>query len=110
MASILMPFDGIIWSPLVFLGIFLSLFVLLWLYSKRWNLSYNKGLQSEPFISGNEEMPGMQPKADSLYWGFFQALRGYYAKMAEVHSDIVNDYIYWFVIVLAIVLVVVGVS
>ena len=44
------------------------------------------------------------------FWGFFQALPGYYAKMREMHSQMVNDYIYWFVIVLAIVLVVVGVT
>jgi len=106
----LMPFPGIVWSPLIFLGVFLVLFVLLWLYSRMWNLSYNKGMQREPFISGNEETPGVQLKGDGLCWGFFQALPGYYAKMREMHSQMVNDYIYWFVIVLAIVLVVVGVT
>ena len=75
-----------------------------------WNLSYNKGEQRKPFISGNIEEHGMQLKAPSIYWGIIQALSGYYKKMRKMHSNCVNDYIYWFMVVLAIIFVIVGVS
>lgn len=98
------------WDPLLFVALFTGIFFLTLLFNKLWNRSYSKGEQEEPFISGNEEEPSMHLKAPNLYWGFFEIFKEFYSKMNEMHSNVVNDYIYWFIVVLAIALVLIGVS
>ncbi len=71
--------------------------------------SYKKTrLKGDPFISGNR--PSKDPRdihvgGDNLYWGFTHALRKYLDPLVEGHTGIVNDYVYWFVVTLAFVLV-----
>ncbi len=76
------------------------------MFNKLWNHSYNKGQQEEPFISGNAELEEMHPKAPSIYWGFFEAFKGFYSKMHEMHSNAVNDYVFWFLLTLVIILLI----
>ena len=100
----------VVWQPLVFLVVFLFLFFVLVLFSRFWNLGMNQGDQKEPFLSGNSEGKGMQLKAPHLYWGFMQPMKGFYDQMKQMHSEVVNDYVYWFLIVLVLLLLIVGVS
>lgn len=103
-------FEGVLWDPILFLWLLTFLALLVYIFGKFWNLSYNKGVQREPFFSGNEETDETHPRASDIYWGFMVALSSYYKDMKKIHTNNVNDYVYWFVIVLALVLVFVGVS
>ncbi|MCD6415063.1 MAG: hydrogenase [Candidatus Diapherotrites archaeon] len=103
-------FEGILWDPIFFLWLLSLIAVLVYLFGRLWNNSYNKGEQVEPFLSGNEEQESNYPHASDMYWGFTEALKDYYVSMKEMHSNVVNDYVYWFVVVLALTMLVVVVS
>lgn len=103
-------FEGVLWNPLFFLWLLVLLVILVYLFGKSWNLSFNKGIQREPFISGNVEEEGVHPTISDIYWGFVKVLEDYYENMKSMHSNVINDYIYWFILVLALVMLVVEVS
>ncbi len=97
------------WSPIIFiLVVLLNLAVAYWLY-KMGNPAYNKTEHSgEPFISGNrppEDVRKIHVAGDNLFWGFTDALKQYFGPLIEGHTGRLNDYMYWVVITLAVVLV-----
>jgi hypothetical protein len=64
--------------------------------------------QVKPFFSGNE-MPteeAMHIRGDNLYWGFVEALKGYYQRLIPAHNGVPTDYVLWFFGVLAVVLLI----
>ncbi|MFP4608192.1 MAG: hypothetical protein ACLFNY_01260 [Candidatus Aenigmatarchaeota archaeon] len=98
-----------IWSPIIFiLVVLLNLAVAYWLY-KMGNAGFQKTEHSgEPFISGNRppgDLKKIHVAGDNLFWGFRDALKRYYEPVIEGHTGILNDYMYWIVITLAVVLV-----
>ena len=60
--------------------------------------------QVKPFLSGNieERKEALHVKGDNVYWGFKEALKGFYEGSKKVHTGDTRDYILWFVIVLVI--------
>jgi len=96
---------GYAWGPVEF-TVATALLVLLTYASSRllFNTKHKKGLQQKPFLGGNDaEAPHYA--AGNLYWGFTRALEGYYKKVVPLHSGNINDYMSWFVIVMAALLV-----
>ncbi|MEF8873068.1 MAG: hydrogenase [Candidatus Thermoplasmatota archaeon] len=97
------------WSPVIFiLVVLVNLAIAYWLY-RMGNPEYKKTEHSgEPFISGNRP-PGDVKKihvaGDNLFWGFQDALKRYFEPLIEGHTGKLNDYMYWVVITLAVVLV-----
>ncbi len=97
------------WSPIIFISIvLLNLLIVYWLY-KMGNSDYKKTKHSgEPFISGNRP-PGdvrrVHVAGDNLFWGFRDALKQYFDPLIKGHTGSINDYMYWIVITLAVVLV-----
>ncbi len=94
------------WAPLAMAaGIFLMLVVVLALrFFGRKGFRYSKE-KAMPFYSGNTVTQEERVRASDFFWGFFEAFKGYYARMRELHSGIVNDYVLWFVIVASLILV-----
>jgi len=92
------------WDPAVFLAGFLILLLLSHLIWSRGDASYSKGVQEEAFFSG-ELPPGDGIAAKNMYWGFTEALKKYYSWAINLHTGIVNDYIAWFIALMAIILV-----
>ena len=68
--------------------------------------------QTKPFISGNPEISKEDSHigASHIYWGFTEALKGYYKPLIKLHTGNINDYSGWIVLVLAIIFIIVGVS
>ena len=62
-----------------------------------------KAGQGEQFFSG-QAAPAGQIKSSNLYWGFFEETKGYYKLAKRMHNGIVNDYVYWLVLVIAVLL------
>lgn len=103
-----------LWNPVVWLVIFLVLAGVTLFFRSRGQKGYKKGTaQTQIFLAG-EEMPPIEQlhiKAANIYWGFFEALKEFYASMMRPHTGIVSDYILWFVVVIAIsaiILIMVG--
>ena len=98
------------WNPLLWFVAFVIAIILAWLIWRRGESGYNKDTQqTKPFISGNAEPDkgDVHVRGGNMYWGFTNALEGYYERMVPLHSGILTDYILWFLGVMALVMVIV---
>lgn len=97
------------WNPLIWLLGFVVLTAVVYIFRSRGQKKYKKGTaQTEIFLSG-EKPPDVEQrhiKAHNIYWGFFETLKGYYDRNIKAHTGIVNDYIMWFVVLIAITAVI----
>ena len=51
----------------------------------------------------------MHVKGSNLYWGFNQALKSVYNVLEKMHTGNTSDYVLWFVIIIGILFIVIGV-
>ncbi len=97
------------WNAPAWLIAFLVAALLAVWFRRRGRADYRPGTgQAKPFISGNDEPPagrGHIP-ASNMYWGFLESLRGYYRRLAPLHSGEPVDYVLWFVGVAALMFIV----
>jgi len=101
-----------IWAPVAWLAAFVVAVIVVYLLWKTGESSYKKGTELErPYLSGNAEPEkgAVHIRASNLYWGFLQALKGYYDVLVPIHTGVLTDYMIWFVAVTALLLVIVGV-
>ncbi len=100
------------WSPLFWvLAAVVTLLVVAILrgFGKR---EYKKNTsQTQAFLSGNVEYEKeqMHVGGSNVYWGFLESLKGLYNILNKFHSGIVSDYLLWFVVILAIFFILLGV-
>ncbi len=91
------------WNPLLMLaGLALMAIIVLVL---RWIGEPDvraTGRQGEPFVSGNPNEEVM--RVSGVYWGFTEALHGYYEKLRLVHSGDLRDYLFWYISVTALLM------
>ena len=104
------------WSPIIWGIALLVLMAIAYFVRSRGQKSYKKGTgQTKIFLSGEEvpEAEQLHVRAVNIYWGFFEALKEFYDRMIRPHTGIINDYILWFVALIAIsaiILIIVGQS
>jgi len=93
------------WNPIIWLITFAVVMGIVYFFRKRGEAKYKKGEdQTQIFLCG-EEVPvaeQRQVRGGNVYWGFFETLREYYDGIVRLHTGIVNDYVVWFVAVVAI--------
>ncbi len=90
------------WNPLLWLLAFIITAALVYVIRSRGKKKYRPGTQQTmPFFSGNLP-PEKGIKAVNLYWGFFEALEKYYRWLKRMHTGMVNDYIFSFVLLLIV--------
>ncbi len=96
------------WSPLVWLAAFAVTMVIALLIRSTGESRYKKDSnQTKPFISGNEApQDAYHIRAGNLYWGYLEALKGYYQKLVPLHTGIMTDYVLWMFGVVAIMLLI----
>ena len=99
------------WSPLIWVSILVVAFLLMYLLRSRGKTGYKEDTeQRKPFLSGNvAEKEALHIKASNVYWGFTETLQGVYRLLRRVHTGNASDYVLWFIIILAVFFVVVGV-
>jgi heme/copper-type cytochrome/quinol oxidase subunit 2 len=101
------------WSAIIWVITVLVIGVLVIYVRNKGEDSYKKNTeQDKPFISGNPEASkeSSHLSASHIYWGFTEALKGYYKPLVEMHTGSINDYSCWIITVTVIVLIVIGVS
>jgi hypothetical protein len=94
-----------VWAPLIWIVALAVIGVMVLIWRNRGQKSYNKGTaQTDIFLSGAKVPPEEQRhvKSENIYWGFFESLKELYDALMKPHTGIVNDYLLWFVAVLAI--------
>ncbi|MBS3789366.1 MAG: hydrogenase [Candidatus Thermoplasmatota archaeon] len=98
-----------IWSPIVFILVILITTLVAYILYEMGNPSYKRTKhKGEPFISGNrppKDIRKIHVPGDNLFWGFTEALKNYFEPLVEGHTGKLNDYMYWVVITLAVVLI-----
>lgn len=92
------------WSPLVLVGVFFVVFVVCALFCFLFRRDQARGAQSKPFLAGHEFKEKKVMPASSLYWGFTEALKPFYGLVQPIHTGLVGDYVSWFVVVAAVLL------
>jgi hypothetical protein len=96
------------WNPFAWVlatAVAMAVVYLIW---RRGEAGYKKGTaQTTPFISGNPEPEkGMvHVRASNLYWGYLDALKGYYDLIIPVHSGFLNDYVLWYLGITVLIMV-----
>ena len=98
------------WNPLVWVAVMATGLLFAWLIWRCGESDYDKGTeQTKPYLSGNDEPEkgAVHIRGGNMYWGFTQALKGYYDKLIPLHSGVVNDYLAWFLIGVIVIFVVV---
>ena len=99
------------WNPLVWGLAFLVIFLIIYIVRGFGNKSYKeKTGQTQAFLSGNQEYEkeAMHVKGSNLYWGWTEAMNWVITSLKNMHTGNVSDYVLWFVIVLAVLFIFVG--
>lgn len=93
------------WQPIVLLIVLLVLLGVAYAFRSRGQKGYKEGTrQADVFLSGEgpPESADRHVKAKNVYWGFFEGLKRYYGPVLRAHTGIVNDYMIWFVVLIAL--------
>jgi len=101
------------WSAIVWVIVVLVIWVIVYYIRSKGEKSYKKNTeQDKPFISGNpeESKESSHLSTNHIYWGFTEALKGYYNPLVKMHTGNINDYSGWIVIIAVIILIIVGVN
>jgi uncharacterized membrane protein len=96
-----------VWAPLIWIVALIVIGVMVLIWRNRGQKDYKKGTaQTDIFLSGAKVPPEEQRhvKSENIYWGFFESLKDLYDAMMKPHTGIVNDYLLWFVVILAIII------
>jgi len=93
------------WDPIICVIAFVAVTIVVYLLRSQGEKKYKKGTdQAKIFLCGEEvpEAEWRHIRAHNIYWGFFETLKGYYDSIMRPHTGIINDYIAWFIGVIAI--------
>ncbi|MEA2022094.1 MAG: hydrogenase [Candidatus Caldatribacteriota bacterium] len=101
------------WSAVIWVIVVLVIGTIVVYIRNKGEAGYKKNTgQDKPFISGNPEISKEDShlSASHIYWGFTEALKGYYKPLVKMHTGNINDYSSWIITVTAIILIIIGVS
>ena len=93
------------WNPIIWIIVFIVVAAIAYYLRRQGQKAYKKGTgQTKVFLCGEEEPAAEQQhvRAHNIYWGFFEALKGYYETNMKAHTGIINDFMILFVAVIAI--------
>ena len=99
------------WNPILWVIAFVIIFLILYVLRGMGNNSYKKGTgQTQAFLSGNpeSEKEAMHVKSSNLYWGWIEAMKWIIDALKTMHTGNVGDYILWFVVVIGVLFLFVG--
>ena len=93
------------WAPIFWIIAFIVAILISYVIRGFGRKDYKRGTeQVKPFLAGNieERKEALHIRGNHAYWGFKEALRGFYEKSKKFHSGDTRDYILWFIIILVI--------
>ncbi len=98
------------WNPIFYVIAFAITLIIGWYIWSRGRSDYNTSVNSTaPFLSGNEEpaKEAVHIRASNLYWGYTDALSGYYDRVKPLHTGNTADYVLAYLAVTALLIIVV---
>ena len=99
------------WNHIVWLVVILIVFLIIHILRGFGNKNYKVDTeQIKPFLSGNPEVSKekMHIKVSNLYWGFTESLKWIFDNLNKMHTGNTSDYVLWFVIIISVLFLVVG--
>jgi len=100
------------WNTIVFLGaVLMAVIVALILHSRGQKGTVPKGEGKKPYLWGNPTEIDGRPivvPGSNVYWGFTQALKKYFDPMDRLHSGLINEYVFWLILMAGIVIATLG--
>ena len=100
------------WNPLIWITAIIVAFLIIYILRGYGKKEYKENTeQTKAFLSGNPEYEKeqMHIKGSNVYWGFTESLKWVYKALDKMHTGNVSDYILWFVIIIGILFILVGV-
>lgn len=100
------------WNPLIWIIAIIIAFLIIYIIRGFGNKDYKKQTeQTKVFLSGNPEpeKEKLHVGGSNVYWGFLDSFKWLYKILDRMHTGNVSDYILWFVIIMGILFIVVGV-
>lgn len=100
------------WNPILWITAIVIAFLIIYVIRSFGKKEYKeKTGQTQAFLSGNPEYSKeqMHVKSSNIYWGFMESMKWIYNAMNKMHNGNVSDYVLWFVIVMAILFIFMGV-
>lgn len=98
------------WNAVFWVIAFVIAYIIGWLIWSRGEKTYDTSPgATAPFLSGNAEpeKEAVHIRAGNLYWGYTDALSGYYKFVKPFHTGNLSDYFLGYLFVTALVLIVV---
>ncbi len=101
-----------LWNPLVWIVAFIVIYIgIKFLESHGREDIERDGDIVLPFTSGNYmDEEALRIRASNVYWGFVEAMKGYYNTLTKIHTGIMSDYVYWYIGVLVVIIILIGVG
>jgi len=100
------------WNPIIWGIAFILVVLVIYIIRGFGKTAYNsKTEQTKSFLSGNPEYEKekMHIPAENIYWGFSEALKSFYKIFDRMHTGNTSDYVLWFVIIMGIFFIIMGV-
>ena len=100
------------WNPIAWIIVAVLALLITFILRGFGNKKYKKGTeQVKSFLSGNPEYEKeqMHIKGSNVYWGFTESLKWIYKILEKIHTGNISDYILWFVIIMGVLFLLVGV-
>ena len=102
---LILEFGYASWNPIIWVIALVVVMAVAYFFRSRGQNNYKKDTaQAKIFLCG-EEVPEAEQRhvrASNVYWGFFETLKNYYNGVIKPHTGIINDYVIWFIAVMAI--------
>lgn len=98
------------WNPVFYIMALAITLIIGWLIWSLGRSDYNTSKESTaPFLSGNDEpeKEAVHIRASNLYWGYTDALSGYYNMVKPLHTGNAADYLLSYLAVTALLIIVV---
>ena len=95
------------WDPLLWVLAIVVISLIVYIIRAAGKKEFKRGDQEKPYYSGLKEpsKEEMHVRASNIYWGFTEALKGYYVSLKKMHSGLLNDYIIWFIAIAALLFI-----
>jgi len=100
------------WSPLIWGLAILLISLIAYTVRSFGKKDYKeKTGKTQAFLSGNPEYEKeqMHVKGSNMYWGFMESMKWIYDALNKMHNGNISDYVLWFVIIMAVMFVIIGV-
>ena len=101
-----------LWNPLIWIVAIVIAFLIVYIIRSFGKKDHKKETeQKKAFLSGNPEYEKekMHVKGSNVYWGFLESLKWVYTALEKMHTGNVSDYVLWFVVIMGIFFIIMGV-